>query len=139
LPDEAASPPWPVGQQEVDLLDVLAVARRGDPAHPLANLRGEPVIRPGAREPLVRLGRDPGGTQAGARRRGCRNQFQRPWAPLNCRFSATAKGFVSRHPGGAGFLFADGSVHFLKKGIDHAAYNALGSRNGGEVIRADSY
>jgi prepilin-type processing-associated H-X9-DG protein len=69
----------------------------------------------------------------------CRNQFQRPWAPLNCRFSAAAKGFVSRHPGGAGFLFADGSVHFLKKGIDHVTYNALGSRNGGEVISSDSY
>jgi prepilin-type N-terminal cleavage/methylation domain-containing protein/prepilin-type processing-associated H-X9-DG protein len=69
----------------------------------------------------------------------CRNQFQRPWAPLNCRFSAAAKGFVSRHPGGASFLFADGSVHFLKKGIDHVTYNALGSRSGGEVISSDSY
>ena len=69
----------------------------------------------------------------------CRNQFQRPWAPLNCRFSAAAKGFVSRHPGGANFLFADGSVHFLKKGIDHVTYNALGSRDGGEVISSDSY
>src|SRR5262249_61530430 len=39
----------------------------------------------------------------------CRNQLQRPWAPLNCGFSAAAKGFVSRHPGRAGFLFADGS------------------------------
>ena len=46
---------------------------------------------------------------------------------------------MSRHPGGAGFLFADGSVHFLKKGIDHVNYNALGSRNGGEVISGDSY
>jgi prepilin-type processing-associated H-X9-DG protein/prepilin-type N-terminal cleavage/methylation domain-containing protein len=68
----------------------------------------------------------------------CRNQFQKPTAPLNCRFSAAAKGFVSRHPGGANFLFADGSVHFLKKGIDHVTYNALGSRNGGEVISSGS-
>jgi prepilin-type N-terminal cleavage/methylation domain-containing protein/prepilin-type processing-associated H-X9-DG protein len=69
----------------------------------------------------------------------CRNQFQRPGAPLNCRFSAAAKGFVSRHPGGVNFLFADGSVRFLKKGIAHVTYNALGSRNGGEVISNDSY
>jgi prepilin-type N-terminal cleavage/methylation domain-containing protein/prepilin-type processing-associated H-X9-DG protein len=67
----------------------------------------------------------------------CRNQFQQPGAPLNCRFSAAAKGFSSRHPGGASFLFADGSVHFLKGSINHVTYNALGSRNGGEVISDD--
>ena len=69
----------------------------------------------------------------------CRNQWQKPTAPLNCRTSAAAKGFVSRHPGGANFLFADGSVHFLMKSIDHVTYNALGSRNGGEVISGGSF
>ncbi|MHC5542189.1 H-X9-DG-CTERM domain-containing protein, partial [Singulisphaera rosea] len=49
------------------------------------------------------------------------------------------KGFVSLHPGGANFLFADGSVHFLKTSISMATYCALGSRNGGEVISADAY
>jgi hypothetical protein len=36
-------------------------------------------------------------------------------------------------------LFADGSVHFLKTSIDPVTYNALSSRNGGEVISGDAY
>ena len=58
---------------------------------------------------------------------------------MGCRFSAAAKGFVSMHPGGANFLFADGSVKFLKNSINLATYCALGSRNGGEVVSADAY
>jgi prepilin-type N-terminal cleavage/methylation domain-containing protein/prepilin-type processing-associated H-X9-DG protein len=57
----------------------------------------------------------------------------------NCRFSYAARGFKSRHPGGANFLFADGSCHFLKSSINPLVYCALGSRNGGEVISSDSY
>jgi prepilin-type processing-associated H-X9-DG protein len=40
--------------------------------------------------------------------------------------------FWSCHPGGANFLFADGSVHFLTYGAD-AVLPALGTRAGGEV------
>jgi prepilin-type processing-associated H-X9-DG protein len=40
--------------------------------------------------------------------------------------------FWSWHPGGANFLFADGSVHFLTYGAD-AVLPALGTRAGGEV------
>ena len=60
--------------------------------------------------------------------------------------------FSSRHPGGANFVFADGSVHFLKSilrnsgqypnGTTHYAsptFLALGTRAGGEVISADAY
>jgi len=43
------------------------------------------------------------------------------------------RGFRSRHPGGAQFVFADGSVHFVIEGIEHQVYRALGTRNGGEV------
>jgi prepilin-type N-terminal cleavage/methylation domain-containing protein/prepilin-type processing-associated H-X9-DG protein len=69
----------------------------------------------------------------------CNGAWQAASAPLGCRYSAAAKGFVSRHPGGANLLFADGSVHFLKKSISLPTYCALGSRNGGEIISADSY
>ena len=57
----------------------------------------------------------------------------------NSRLSYAARGFKSRHPGGVNFLFADGSVKFLKNSINRATYAALGSRNGGEVISADAY
>ena len=57
----------------------------------------------------------------------------------NCRFSYAARGFKSRHPGGANFLFADGSVKFLKSSISRVTYAALGSRNGGEVVSSDAY
>jgi prepilin-type N-terminal cleavage/methylation domain-containing protein/prepilin-type processing-associated H-X9-DG protein len=57
----------------------------------------------------------------------------------SCRCAYTNTGFKSHHPGGANFLFADGSVHFLKQTIAMTTYCALGSRNGGEVISSDSY
>jgi prepilin-type N-terminal cleavage/methylation domain-containing protein/prepilin-type processing-associated H-X9-DG protein len=58
---------------------------------------------------------------------------------LGCRFGAAEKGFKSMHPGGANFVFGDGSVKFLKASISIAAYAALGSRAGAEIISADSY
>ncbi|MDZ7616766.1 MAG: DUF1559 domain-containing protein [Patescibacteria group bacterium] len=41
--------------------------------------------------------------------------------------------FGSRHPGGAQFGFADGSVHFLSEAINFETYQDLGTRDGGEV------
>ena len=58
------------------------------------------------------------------------------WAS-RCSYANT--GFKSHHPGGANFVFADGSVHFLKQSIAMTTYCALGSRNGGEVVSSDSY
>jgi prepilin-type N-terminal cleavage/methylation domain-containing protein/prepilin-type processing-associated H-X9-DG protein len=69
----------------------------------------------------------------------CNGNWQGATAPLGCRYASSAKGFSSYHPGGANMLFADGSVHFLKKSINLVTYNALGSRNGGEVISSDAY
>ncbi len=45
--------------------------------------------------------------------------------------------FSSRHPGGVGFVFADGSVRFLRDSITPATLNALCTRAGGEVITED--
>jgi prepilin-type N-terminal cleavage/methylation domain-containing protein/prepilin-type processing-associated H-X9-DG protein len=72
--------------------------------------------------------------------------------PLNCdtaggfgtsnwasRCSYANTGFKCKHPGGANFLFADGSVHFLKQTISMQTYCALGSRNAGEVASSDSF
>jgi prepilin-type N-terminal cleavage/methylation domain-containing protein/prepilin-type processing-associated H-X9-DG protein len=46
----------------------------------------------------------------------------------------TAMGFKSRHPGGANFLFADGSTTFLREDIDYTTYQMLGARSDGEAI-----
>ena len=63
------------------------------------------------------------------------------WGSSNwaSRCAYTNTGFKCHHPGGGNFLFADGSVHFLKQSIAMPTYCALGSRNGGEVISADAY
>jgi len=45
----------------------------------------------------------------------------------------------SYHPGGVNVQVADGSVRFIKETINPAAWRALGTRSGGEVISADSY
>ena len=42
-------------------------------------------------------------------------------------------GFKSRHTGGANFVFADGSVHFLNQSIDRRTYALLGCRNDGQI------
>jgi len=44
----------------------------------------------------------------------------------------------SRHPGGVDVAMTDGSVRFSKDSTSLAAWRALGTRNGGEIISADS-
>jgi prepilin-type processing-associated H-X9-DG protein len=46
-------------------------------------------------------------------------------------------GFRSVHAGGCHFVFCDGSVKFVRQSIPTAAYQALGSRAGGEVVSLD--
>lgn len=43
--------------------------------------------------------------------------------------------FGSRHPGGAGFAFVDGSVHFMSETTDLSVLRAMASRNGEEPIQ----
>jgi prepilin-type processing-associated H-X9-DG protein len=45
----------------------------------------------------------------------------------------------SNHPGGVNVTFADGSVRFVKDTINVTTWWAIGTRNGGEVVSADSY
>lgn len=52
---------------------------------------------------------------------------------------AHVEDYWSRHPGGVNFLFADGSVRFIKDSIAPNVYQALATRAGGEVVGADEY
>lgn len=47
--------------------------------------------------------------------------------------------FGSKHPGGAQFCFADGSIHFIGDSINFLVYQSLGSINGGETIDSTEY
>jgi len=54
---------------------------------------------------------------------------------VNCMWNwGITWGFKSNHTGGANFVFADGSVHFLRDSIDVRTYNLLGCRNDGQVF-----
>jgi prepilin-type N-terminal cleavage/methylation domain-containing protein/prepilin-type processing-associated H-X9-DG protein len=47
--------------------------------------------------------------------------------------------YTSNHSGGANFVFADGSVHFLSSNTSLTTLQALATRNGGEVIAGDVF
>jgi prepilin-type N-terminal cleavage/methylation domain-containing protein/prepilin-type processing-associated H-X9-DG protein len=61
-----------------------------------------------------------------------------PWSQDPCSKFDGEFGFRSLHPGGANFAFGDGSVRFLKQTINIQTYNAVGTKNGGEIISSDS-
>jgi prepilin-type N-terminal cleavage/methylation domain-containing protein len=46
----------------------------------------------------------------------------------------TSSGFKSRHPGGAQFVLADASVHFISENIDYRNYQRLGDRRDNESV-----
>ncbi|MDR3622212.1 MAG: DUF1559 domain-containing protein [Paludisphaera borealis] len=48
-------------------------------------------------------------------------------------------GFGSRHPGGANFLFGDGSVRFIKSTVGATVFQLLANRADGEAIDSDQY
>jgi prepilin-type N-terminal cleavage/methylation domain-containing protein/prepilin-type processing-associated H-X9-DG protein len=61
-----------------------------------------------------------------------------PWPAKQTCFTFfnwnTSAGFKSRHPGGANFVFADASTHFISENIDYHNYQRLGDRDDGETI-----
>jgi prepilin-type N-terminal cleavage/methylation domain-containing protein/prepilin-type processing-associated H-X9-DG protein len=59
------------------------------------------------------------------------NFFPKPPAPANWPIVMS---FRSRHPGGAQFCLADGSVRFFRQTISHNLYRALSTRRGGETV-----
>ncbi len=71
-------------------------------------------------------------------------EFQ-PWGyPANWRDPAlginrSPPGFGGPSPVGACFLFADGTVHFLKNTIDPRVFRALSTPAGGEKVSAEEY
>ena len=69
--------------------------------------------------------------------RGDRGYVNNNGGPKNCnhwRNYQTSYGFKSQHKGGAQFVFADGSVHFLPETIDYLTYQRLGCRRDGEPV-----
>jgi len=48
-------------------------------------------------------------------------------------------GLSSFHSGGCNITMADGSVRFLKSSTNQETVWAIGTRNNGEVVSADSY
>ena len=47
--------------------------------------------------------------------------------------------YWSLHPGGANFVFCDGSVRFIKELVGFSIFQALATRAGGEVLSADQF
>jgi prepilin-type processing-associated H-X9-DG protein len=61
------------------------------------------------------------------------------WRDLNLGINQAPDGFGGPAPGGANFLFVDGSVHFVRDNIDPRILKALGTPAGGEKIATDRY
>jgi prepilin-type N-terminal cleavage/methylation domain-containing protein/prepilin-type processing-associated H-X9-DG protein len=67
----------------------------------------------------------------------CPNEAPGSTGFANCNGNAvwqTSQGFKSKHPGGAQFVFCDGSVHFLNQSIQYRTYQQLGDRRDGEPL-----
>jgi prepilin-type N-terminal cleavage/methylation domain-containing protein/prepilin-type processing-associated H-X9-DG protein len=60
------------------------------------------------------------------------NYFRFPESELRV-YWYEMRGFKSLHSGGAQFVMADGSVHFVTETIDHDTYRGICTRNGGET------
>jgi prepilin-type N-terminal cleavage/methylation domain-containing protein/prepilin-type processing-associated H-X9-DG protein len=57
----------------------------------------------------------------------------------SARHQNIAMGFKSRHPGGANFLFGDGSARLLSQGLSMDVYQLLGARSDGRALSSGAY
>ena len=62
------------------------------------------------------------------------NSFSKDWGSAHDSVTAS-----SNHSGGVNVCMADGSVKFVKSSVSQAAWWGLGTRNGGEVVDANSF
>ncbi len=58
---------------------------------------------------------------------------------FRCQEGDSAMNPTGNHPGGTNVSFMDGSVRFIKNSVSLTAWWAMGTRNGGEIISADSF
>lgn len=56
--------------------------------------------------------------------------------PFNLHVAAAMGGFASMHPGGAHFLYADGSTHFISEQVHVEILNAASTLSGSELMNA---
>jgi prepilin-type N-terminal cleavage/methylation domain-containing protein/prepilin-type processing-associated H-X9-DG protein len=75
---------------------------------------------------------------------GCYSHIMTPnqpgcWYGTGANTDHTIIGASSNHTGGVNCLMLDGSVKFIKASISKTTWRALATKDGGEVISADSY
>jgi prepilin-type N-terminal cleavage/methylation domain-containing protein/prepilin-type processing-associated H-X9-DG protein len=105
------------------------------------------VTEHAGRPTLWRAGRPVAGTYAisaawvgGTLTFGQGSSYDGTTKPGPCAINCTNDREVySFHPAGANAVFADGSLHFLKAGMDIRMFARLATRAGGEVVPADAY
>ena len=79
------------------------------------------------------------GTRATLRNTSRQEEYRRRWPgnpePVKEPGPLEVGGFGSSHPGGANFVFADGSAHYLREDIDLKVLGQLGNRADGKLLK----
>jgi prepilin-type N-terminal cleavage/methylation domain-containing protein len=68
---------------------------------------------------------------------GCNPNTSTGLRPGNINNTCDQAHYWSNHTGGCNFVMGDCSVHFVTYGISQTTFNALATRNGGEVLGSD--